>query len=65
MNKSRIIPQMISEITTKNQVTLFNKGERVSNFISIKYLTKLLDHSLKSSNTKQNKTCDYLSVSLT
>jgi nucleoside-diphosphate-sugar epimerase len=51
MNNSRIIPQMISEITIKNQVTLFNKGERVSNFISIKYLTKLLLLMVKSKYT--------------
>ena len=42
MNKSRVIPMMNNELTSKNQITLFSKGKRISNFISAHYLLKII-----------------------
>lgn len=51
IHNSRIIPLMISELRKTNKITLFNEGKRVSNFISIDYLSKIVLFFLKKNYT--------------
>lgn len=51
IQNSRIIPLMISELRKTNKITVFNEGKRVSNFISIDHLTKIVLFFLKKNHT--------------
>ena len=46
LNIMRIIPQMILELKNYNTITVFNQGERVSNFTNIIFLLKVLNFFL-------------------
>lgn len=49
MRGDRIIPVMLRELKEKNTITVYGDGQRVSDFIHVKTLLKVIDQFLESS----------------
>jgi len=43
MRDDRIMPMMLKELMVKNQITVYGNGKRISNFIHIQKLLKIID----------------------
>lgn len=47
MHQDRIIPTMLQELSEKNAITVFGDGERMSNFIKVDKLVKIIEVFIK------------------
>jgi len=48
MREDRIIPIMLKELKEKNSITVFGEGKRISNFIDVNRLIKIIEYFIKN-----------------